>query len=381
MKKHARFGPSSLAALSKCLRFRYSDVDEEAADEGTALHAACETGNMAGLDDEQRNAVQAALDYVEAVKGGKPDDWHHLKEVRIELEDLTFGTSDVVLVHKTLPEAHVMDEKFTRIEGDHDMQLRAYAAGLVEMSIRNGVLADHEGNVKLILPRQITKVTTHVVAPRTRTIDVKEYEASTLLAEVRAEIEELYERIDDPFLPPTPHESLCSKCARAARCPALGAVAVVAARGIGLPMPEEFNPEAMVSVEDRARAHTAANALENWAKAVKSLNNEFAKLGGEIPGYKLRTRSTGAKLPKEYTALALDMLEEHGFNRAVMLEHCSLTLGELAKTHALNTGTTEADAKEQIRNILSDWVTEGETSFLAKAKKISDQALLEQLNA
>jgi len=382
-RSHARYSPSMLSSLQKCLRFRYSDVNEDAAAEGTALHSAAESEDLTGLDEEQRRSVQNTIDYVETLKEGKPEDWYHLKECRVALEDLTFGTADVILVHRTEPRAHVVDHKFTRLEGDHELQLNTYAAGLVESITQCRDLLDHDGRILLKssdVKQGIQIVSTHVVAPRTYTIDVHTYVAAELLVNVRKEISDLYERIDDPFLPPTPSEALCRLCARASRCPAMAQVAVTTARGIGLPVPSTFSPAALVAPEDRAKAHIIAQALENWAEAIKKNNNMYAQNGGEIPGFTLRSRSTGVRLPKEYTGVGMDILKQAGYPEDMLLESCSLTLGTLAKAKAERFDAPEAEVKEELRTLLADYTTEGQTSFLAKSKKVSDTDLLKQLS-
>lgn len=382
--KHARFGPSTLDALRKCIRFRYDDSDADAASEGTMLHEALETGCLAGLDDEQKDAVQKILDYAESLKEGKPDDWVHLRECKILLQDLTYGTADIILIHKTEPIAHVADGKFTRVEGDHDTQVQAYGSGLVEM-IRDRIpITDHDGNVLFdpdnVAYAELERVITHVVAPRTRTIGREEYEAKQLLELTRQDIIELYERVDDPFLPPTPDETLCGKCARAAKCPALNAVVKAAAPELGLPLPSDFDPSALVSAENRARAHILAGAFTKWAEQVKKNNNEFARQGGEVPGFTLRGRSTGMRIPKEYTAIAFDLLRQKGYTEDTLLEACSLALGALVKAEAADSSRTEAEIKEELHEILADYVSEGRTEFLQKSKRISDVKLLEQIN-
>jgi len=383
-KSHSRWGPSTLDALSKCVRFKYSDIDNDAAEEGTMLHEAVETGSVLGLDEEQRSSVNKIREYIESLKEGKPEDWHELHECRIRLEDLTYGTADVVLIHKREPRAHVGDAKFTRIEGEHAFQVRTYGAGLVETITQARNIMDHDGNVVLYakdFPRGgIKEVTLHVIAPRTNTITQETHIAQKLLSQVRADIEDLYEKIDDPWRPPTPSDTLCGKCARASTCPALNKVAVQAAKGVGLPLPEQFSPDAIVSVEDRARAQVIASALSNWADQIKKMNNEYAKEGGEIPGFKLRSRSTGLRLPKEYTSIAIGMLADAGIPESTVMEAMSITLGKLAQLHSDNTGATKAEVKELIQTTLADYVEEGQTQFLQKAKRVSDDKLMEQIN-
>jgi len=369
-------------ALSKCLRFKYSDINEDAAFEGTALHEAYETENLNGLDDEQRNAVTGCIQYAGTLMAndGGPDNWVRMKEVRLVLEDRTYGHADDVILHKILPIAHVIDAKFIRVEGDYDRQVTTYGAAVVEMCSKGYKFMNSKDELLYTTgPRDILLVTTHVVAPRIRNIQTSVWGAADLLARVYAEIDDLYARIDDPFLPPTPDEGLCAKCARAASCPALGQAVVAMAKGSGLPLPEAFAPDAIVSLRDRAIAQALVGAMSNWADQVKKNNNEFAKNGGEIPGFTLRSRSTGIRIDKEFTDSAISLLETNGFSRDTVMKNCSLTLGQLAKDQASNTGEAEADVKETLRAVLGDYVTEGQTQYLQKSKRIADAVLLAEI--
>ena len=68
-ERHHKYGPSTLDSLSLCVRFKFRarDVDD-AADEGTLLHKAFETGDLRGLTDEQASCVRTIRDYVDALK-------------------------------------------------------------------------------------------------------------------------------------------------------------------------------------------------------------------------------------------------------------------------------------------------------------------------
>lgn len=371
MKSHARFGPSTLDNLSKCPRFKYQETEdvETAASEGTLLHHAVETGSLAGLDEEQRLAVTSILGYIGSLLSteGGADNWLDRKEMRLELQDLTFGTADRVLIHQSKPVAHILDAKFGRLAADHDFQVQTYAAALVEL--------------KKSLKEPLETVTTHVLAPRQQLIEERTYNAEELLTDVRARIEALYEHIDDPFNPPTPHEDLCARCARAARCPAMGQLIVAAAPKIGLPLPAAFAPDAMVSVRDRGIAQVLAGAFQTWGEQVKQNNTAFVSAGGTIPGYKLVKRSTGLRVPSDMTSVALTVLEHAGgVPRDVLENSCNLVIGRLIKNYAGCKGVDEGEAKEQVRKALDDIADEGTSEFLQKTKRITDAQQLELLN-
>lgn len=383
-KAHARHSPSSLDNLSRCVRFRYKERDDDSADEGTDLHKATEDENLNGLDSEQRTAVQQCLDYTHSLMAteGGPECWDIVKEVKVQLEDLTYGHPDRVLVHKTLPMAHVIDYKFTRVEGEHLFQVRCYGAGVVEM-LRSpetesySALVDHLGcNLKC---RNLETVTLHVVAPRLNDITVREFDAAELLRSVREEIEALYEKIDDPWTPETPGDQ-CGNCARASKCPSLGVTAVVVSRGLGLPVPATFAADAIVDENDRACAQVLAAALQNWGEQVKKNNTEFVRNGGTVPGFKMIRRSTGARIPAERTEEAVVALRAAGYTDEELLQAMTLSIAKLAEFKAsLTPGAQAKDIKEELRPLLADVISEGQAEFLQKTSKKENNAT-HQLN-
>lgn len=365
---HALYGPSAIDSLSLCVRFRYNDSDNDAADEGTLMHKAFETGNLAGLDDEQKQCVEAARVYVDSLKyegGAEPSEWTDLAEVRLELKGLTFGTSDRLLVNEKRKSAHVVDFKATRRESSHGWQLRTYGACAVERY------------------PFLEKVTTHIVAPRLREPEREEYGAAKLLADVREHIERLYARIADPAEPPTPDEDLCCKCANAATCPALGRSVAAVARGVSLPLPDAFSPDAIVSLRDRAFAQVLAGAMINWGEQVKKNNAAFVEeTGTDIPGFRRSKRSTGLRVPKENVPAAADALRDaFGMSVRDVLSCCGITVGDVIARVALTQGVPEAEAKDMVRGALAELAVEGSCQFLAKEKRVSDAALLINLAA
>lgn len=391
-KQHARYSPSKLDSLARCVRFRYIEREDDSANEGTLLHEACERESLEGLNEEQRNAVTTVIDYVRVILSteGGPENWHDLREVRLRLGDLTYGHADRVLIHKEKPIAHVMDWKFTRIAGDHTFQVKTYGAALVS-EINGGVMSPIRDRVRhttfvfenapipTTLPcPELETVTTHVVAPRLHEPTVREYTASVLYDDVVATIDKLYARIDDPWTPPAPGEGLCDLCARAATCPALTAVVLATAPQIGLPLPSAFAPEAMTTVKDRAIAQVLAGALENWADQIKKNNTAYVEAGGQIPGFKMVERSTGMRVDQGRMGEALDLAAEK-YGREAVQASVSLSISKLAKNVSEVTGSPESQIKGEIQELLGERITEGQTRFLMKTKRTSDAALVKQI--
>lgn len=361
--KHHIYGPSTLDALSKCVRFKYDDNDTDAATEGTELHKAAELENTNGLNDEQRICVQTVLNYVESLKfedGATPEDWKDIKEASVSLKGLTHGTADRILINEKLKRIHVVDYKFTRVENDHDLQLLAYGAAVVE-----GLTDPAEYLVSL-----------HVVAPRLSDATRTSHSAILLLETAREEIEKIYERIENPFTPPQPHEDLCAKCARAGQCPAIRETALTVAPQAGLQLPSTFDID-RASPKDRAILHILASSLEQVAKKWKASNTKAAEEGLEIPGFKLRSRSTGLRAPKEQVLEFADRLRtRYKMTTADLLACANITMGDVYKHLAMLTGRPEADIKEEIRTNDTDILQEGTATYLAKEKRVSDAELL-----
>jgi len=351
-KSHARWSPSTLERKEHCVRFESLEYTE-AGDEGTELHAATENEGMTGLSDEQQNAVQICLEYKNNVLAKCSKVSAVSKEVQVALKDLTYGTVDMLIVDGA--QAHILDWKFGRkgvTEADQNFQLQTYAAAVFETY------------------SPVETVTGHLVSPRLKVTSSHTWDRS-MVAGVRARIEALYAKIANPFTQATPHEDTCGMCQWAANCPALGTVAVTVAKGVGLPMPEVFAPDALVKPEDRATAQAIASALETWCEQIKKNNAKYvAETGGEVPGYALITRSTGKKIPKDATMLALLRIKENGYaTEEQTASAMTISIPELAKVMVTVRGTTEVAERERILGFMADVVQEGQCQFLQKVKK------------
>lgn len=365
-KGHHIYGPSSLDRLTRCVRFKYRRTKErdEAGNEGTELHEAFETGNLAGLTEEQAGAVTQIRNYVKGLKhegGTTPKEWDDFREIKVNLGDLTYGSADCILFHEKTGVLHVIDAKFTRVAATHDMQLRTYAAAY---------MYDHRKWCNF------STVTTHVLAPRLNSIDTHTYPAELLYKETEAAIRELYARIDNPFTPPTPDEEVCGLCDRAAECPALNRVIVAAGHKLGLPLPDNFLPGGSMSPRDRAIAQLLRGIFKNWGDQIARNNAAFVDEGGEVLYHRLTKRSTGIKLPKENTSDAFDVLVKE-LGREQLLGCCTVVLGDVRKLLAKQRNIPAAAAKEVLRELLPGMLVEGQTMFLQKTGKISGETLLE----
>jgi len=352
-KKHARYSPSTLENLTLCPCFAYPEGDNEAAEEGTLLHKALETGNDSGLDEGQCGLVQAARDYISNIKAALPPGHEDHAEMEVRLEDLTYGTADRVLIAP--PTAHLFDAKFGRkgaTDAENNMQIRTYSAALLN-----------------IRP-DLESITAHIMAPRAHDFTSATFTRDIIPA-MCAEITALYEMLDDPFeRKPRANGDLCGICARASKCPEVSKAVVSTARGLGLPVPEVFKPEALVSTRDRGIAQLIAGVLENWAEQVRKYNLDFVRAGGEIPGFIKRTRSSGVRVPRENTLTAFDTIRDTGFlSERDILSGMTLSVSELANVAAGVRGTKAAEEKIRLQELLGELGVESTIIYLQKDKK------------
>lgn len=348
--KHARYSPSKLEFLESCIRFEYKEMEDGAAEEGTELHKAYETGDLSGLTEEQRMVVTKALLYAEGVRMEAPVTEEH-KETQLTLSELTYGFADHIIIQGC--RGHVLDFKAGRkgaTEAENNFQVQCYAGGMFEQW------------------PELTEVVGHIVDPRASETPSRFMFTRDDLSRIRARVEQLYARIMDPFNPPTPTPELCGKCARAARCPALNQTVALVARGLNLPLPSALAPNAVVSPTDRLIAQQLKAALSNWCEQVGQQNLEFVGAGGEIPGVVLRTRSTGVRIPREATPAAVQKLQEAGFPMELILQSSSISIKEMAEAFVAVSGGSVAEAKEKIKQAVVDMAVEGSCRYLQLVK-------------
>jgi len=62
-----RLAPSKLAYLEKCPRYKPAPGTSEAAERGTAMHLAMETGSRIGLEPDEVDAVELCERYVQNI--------------------------------------------------------------------------------------------------------------------------------------------------------------------------------------------------------------------------------------------------------------------------------------------------------------------------
>jgi hypothetical protein len=346
-KKHARFSPSKLEGLEICPKYQREE-DTVSSDEGTMMHDASENENTDGLSEEQRNAVQSAVGYKEILKSRRPD-CKELKEVKLELKDLTFGFADVILLWDD--EADVIDYKYGRLEVSNvseNLQIQTYCACVLE----------EYPNIQTIRG--------HAVQPRVGTPNSATFDRS-LLQRTRDRIVAIYAKADDPFSIPV-RSSQCDKCRNLHKCTAWKPTMMQVADLVQLPAPAILKGELEPTPQDRNVMQTLAIAIEKLAEQWKKANSKFVlEDGGTIPGFAIRERGTGPKV--DQVAVALQRLKDNGYSNDQLCQALKMSIPNLATAMVEVRGGSEKDERAKILEILGDLVTEGKTRYLAKAGK------------
>lgn len=145
----------------------------------------------------------------------------------------------------------------------------------------------------------INRVQGGIVHPRFCQSELEEFGINEL-QDIQKEMFAANDRYIDPFREPDASDpTKCRRCAHAYRCPKVTKAVATFSRGAGLlPMPEAFEPGAIVSIRDRVIAQDLAVILETWAARIKALNKEYAAQNGNTLGgvWNLSTRSNGMEI-------------------------------------------------------------------------------------
>lgn len=350
---HAKFSPSSLAYREICPGFINREDSGPAAEEGTKIHKAVETGKLDGLTDEQRQCAEMCLRFVADQEAAfQPE--QILTERKVSICDgLTFGTADRVAVNGN--RALLFDYKFGRNsvpDAEVNPQMQAYAVGIFEMF----PVVD-EVKVFILIPRrdEICSAVYHRSA-----LDSLRLRVQTIIA--RCEVPE-------PELRPTDH---CLYCAAQGICPALHKHALTIAAGYEdeLKLPDEFHPSRITDPTTMSRALTVARVMEKWCESVKHHALQMRLDGQEIPGHELRTRAGTRRIndPLAAWAAVRDRLSPDQF-----VACCDVSLPKLENTFAEAAPRGgKAKAKQELCEALADLgivETGKETLYLAKTRK------------
>ena len=93
----------------------------------------------------------------------------------------------------------------------------------------------------------------------------------------------------------------------------------------------------------------------------------------------MRSRSTGARVPKPDTPTAFSILKGCGFSEDDILQSCNFSINDLAKAHAAVHPESQKATKVKITGALGHITREGSATYLQKTKRVSNEQLIKQL--
>lgn len=362
--KHAQFGPSSLKNRELCPGWRPDrNSDTSAADEGTMMHLAAETGDVSRLNAEQLDCVTKCLNYTAPYEKGALE---ILKETRLDILDgLTFGTADRVVIRE-LPSnsrgqhAHLLDWKFGRAaidDAEYNRQGWAYLLGIFAK-----------------FPA-VELVTVHFLVPRRDEIlrhTFKRSDIPRIELVIRTIIErcKTFDETKDPSML-NPSEHACLYCGAKGKCPKLHDSALTLAKKYApLEVVDETHSSQITDPNEMAKALTLARILEKWCESVKKHANDFVNNGAEIPGYERAERAGTREINNPI--LALPVLQEF-LTPEEIISASKLSISKLEKF--VSDKAARGQKQKQIANfnrklIEHECVTNGEsTTYLKKIRE------------
>jgi hypothetical protein len=354
-KLHAKHSPSSLKNKELCPHWEKRSGSSPAADEGTMMHEAADTGHLIGLNEEQTAQVQLCLDYVTDLEQSIPD-CKRFNEMQVDVCGLTFGTADVILLGKH--SAVIIDYKMGKVPVDDasiNLQGWAYALGAFD-------LFEVETVKVLFLQPRCDLVTEHTFFRSADYVRMQSRVATVIML------------AEDPDSPYCPDPDNCQYCGAQARCPALAAKALAVMERLPdrLELPAILDPAQITQPDQMALALQLAPVLTAWAESVRAHALEMVQNGQEIPGYELRHRS-GQRVLKDLCGVWQIVSAEFLLPLEEFLPACSISVTALEtavkKFQARGKGAEAVRKMNQLLTAEGLCVSGSEVSYLAKEKK------------
>ena len=309
-----------------CLGIR--EQRSEAADAGTKMHRACETGDAEALDARETKLVERALAAENALKDRFVGDAATgiFREQQIYYNRLRLsGKIDKAYV--TPKVGLIVDYKFGTWavdDADTNLQLRAY--GVLFAGSR-------------LCPDSVERIYMAIIQPTVTDEPVVVEYTREDLRKAYAEIDRYVTLAmsDNPPRRPSEHCKFCP-AAGTARCPESAALIKA--------------PELPLMIE----AAVLGQLLGEW-KRVESIGTALEKIakermlaGEQIPGWELKDNAPRSKVKDVMQAWAglEDLLTAKQFAEA-----CGVSLGKLEAAYREETGCTWPEAKDQVRSRLA----------------------------
>jgi hypothetical protein len=283
-----------------------------------------------------------------------------LKEIKLEVFD-QWGFVDRLMIRGN--QAHLIDYKFgfnPVDDAEHNAQMWAYTLGVFDKY-------DY-----------VQDVTVHVLQPRLDLIFTHKFNREVDYGRIGKRIKGIIEKCKNHTEADYTPGDQCVYCNKLSECPAVHGATMQIVKAYDLAhdaqLPELFHPSQLATPERRAQAQRIAMVMEAWCSSVRKHNLEFAKEGGEIPGYGLKEVQGRREIkdPQKAWEAVKGKLTPEEFSSA-----CEVKFTDLADLVAAKAPRGQKTvAKEQLEDALTvaEAMTRGEPSY--QLRKIKDTKLL-----
>lgn len=292
---HAEFGPSSIKMSAHCPGYEGESGTNPAAEMGTRIHEALETGDWSKLNDYESSLAQGCRNAEDSIfdHHNYSDNFNELedyKEIRLTMKlrgEETFGTCDRLTVNGN--EAVQIDYKTGKMAVDEpqdNWQAKAYALGTFQN-----------------FP-QVDTIHFYFIACRRDEIlfhtfkrdDVEEivHAISDVIKRAK-KVRACFSKADPNDL--IPQLKICNYCKNAGKCPSLAKLSVDTAKKYApssdnfLTMPEDVHGSDCSDPSVIAEMLKAVPIVRKWASGVEYAARRMAMEDGvEIPGFEIKER-------------------------------------------------------------------------------------------
>ena len=352
---HAEFGPSSIKMSAHCPGYEGESGTNPAAEMGTRIHEALETGDWSGLNDYESSLAQGCRNAEDAIfnKHGYVDfsELEDFKEIRLTMTlqdgEETFGTCDRLTVNGT--EAVQIDYKTGQgavDEPQDNWQAKAYALGAFQR-----------------FP-QLDTIHFYFIACRRDEIlfhtftrdDVDEIiHAISGVIQRAKEIRACFSKADPSLL--IPQTKICNYCKNAGKCPSLAKLAAETAIKYApgeenfLPMPEQVHGSFCDDPEELAKMLRVVPIVRKWASGVEfAARNLAIEEGVDVPGFEVKERRGRRSITSALAAYGVikDMVNVEDFLDGID----KFPVGKLEKL--VSDMTPRGQKKEKVAEVMSE---------------------------
>lgn len=258
------------------------------------------------------------------------------------------GTADLVSVCGN--RAVLVDYKCTFVMRTHDMQMEAYVIGLFK-----AVPSVNYVDVRIVTPR---------LGEVHETLTYERYGVGpNSLATIEARLGEVVERSLDPFAPGCPGDG-CAMCAGNGRCPWQMAslrdvpsdIAELVVPGVWTAMLNAVTPEM------RGARRRLKKVVDAWSEAVQEDDKIYGltTIDTDMPGFTKSISAGRASLDKDRMLDAnLALVQNFGLTAESLLAYCAPDKARLAEYVSMQEAKTKKEAEASIGAVLAPYMVRG----------------------